>query len=298
MIKKSNLRNKLKSKNRAFVNSLMIASVLITNIVLASIFMLFSSGAFAANVTGTKTYLNELDIGEYINYPVSYTNVADGSSNTTTLTGWRILSKNDDGSVNIVSAGAPLSYYYSLIGSVNGIAATYAAKVLREDFLTISVTSSTNLKYNEKGFDSSKTLTEVFTNKYTKMENNMAKPVVRPLDKNDVDTYAGTTVDVDYNISNDLFNIGEAYWIAYASSTGSIWKIIEDGTVQRTSTTVSGVRPVVTLKADVYTTGTDTNGVWNIAIDEETPTNVKVIFDANGGSLTTDGVTETSITVA
>lgn len=49
-------------------------------------------------------------IGSYVNYPIEYNNI-----NGTTMTGWRILSFNDDGdgSINLVTAGTPYSFYTS-----------------------------------------------------------------------------------------------------------------------------------------------------------------------------------------
>ena len=57
---------------------------------------------------------DKVEIGDYVNYPVYYDNV-----NGSTLKGWRVISKNIDldgnpspGTVNLVSAGVPLTYYY------------------------------------------------------------------------------------------------------------------------------------------------------------------------------------------
>lgn len=52
----------------------------------------------------------EILIGSYVNYPIEYNNI-----NGTTMTGWRILSFNDDGdgSINLVTAGTPYSFYTS-----------------------------------------------------------------------------------------------------------------------------------------------------------------------------------------
>jgi uncharacterized protein YjdB len=69
----------------------------------------------------------ELKIGDYVNYPVEYTNVATWYDSSTgaekgnyprdEFTGWRVLSKETDDQGNIlyiklISAGVPLSYYH------------------------------------------------------------------------------------------------------------------------------------------------------------------------------------------
>ena len=104
---------------------------------------------------------DRVKVGDYVNYPVYYENVAtrDGSY-TASLTGWRVLSIEDDGTVNLVSAGVPLTYYH-----YNN--AETSIKNLAINFLDVPFSTTTNYTFRKTGFNPYVTLEETFNNKYT-----------------------------------------------------------------------------------------------------------------------------------
>ncbi len=56
---------------------------------------------------------SDLQMGDFINYKVNYTNVGDYHSGQTVndqVKGWRILSINDDNTITLISAGVPIKY--------------------------------------------------------------------------------------------------------------------------------------------------------------------------------------------
>ena len=61
-----------------------------------------------------KDLVEVAEVGDYINYPVSYTNVGLKQSGTTIGTGWRVFSKVDN-KIKIISEGAPIGDYYDYV---------------------------------------------------------------------------------------------------------------------------------------------------------------------------------------
>lgn len=108
------------------------------------------------------TLADVVNVGDYVNYPVYYDNV-----NGNTLKGWRVISKDVDidgntsvGTVNLVSAGVPLTY------KPNGNAEK-SVKNLAINFLTTPFHASDYWTYRKTGFNANKSLKEIFNNKYT-----------------------------------------------------------------------------------------------------------------------------------
>ncbi len=98
------------------------------------------------------TYLvDKVNIGDYVDIGIPYKNVQSFTSGYTTtntaLTGWRVLSKEGagaTGSVKLVSAGCPLTYYHSTN------AATSIAN-LGDLYKTISIVNS-SIGFRKSGF--------------------------------------------------------------------------------------------------------------------------------------------------
>lgn len=60
-----------------------------------------------------KVSIDNIQIGDFVNYKVNYSNVGDYHSGQTTngeMTGWRILNINEDKSITLISAGVPIKY--------------------------------------------------------------------------------------------------------------------------------------------------------------------------------------------
>lgn len=62
------------------------------------------------------------------------------------------------------------------------------------------------------------------------------------------------------NYSNALYNIGTAYYLGSSSDSKTLWGISASGTAYYYSARAYGIRPVITLKQDVKTSGKSTYG--------------------------------------
>ena len=225
-------------------------------------------------------------VGDYVNYPVYYDNVyTSGTDYKSTYKGWRVISKDVDidgneavGTVNLVSAGVPLTYYHSG-------ASTTSIKNLAINFLTTSFHVSNNNQYRKTGFNPYQTLTQIFTNKYTDTYANDTSVTystntvtgsktagtlkVRAMTPDDIKLITGGSIsslsDASYK---ELFQIGAYYWLAYADNDSRLWYVdsYRGGDVYDGVGREYGVRPVVSLKSDIKTAGTDMIGAWNIEI--------------------------------
>ena len=225
-------------------------------------------------------------VGDYVNYPVYYDNVYTSDTNyKSTYKGWRVISKDVDidgneavGTVNLVSAGVPLTYYHSG-------ASTTSIKNLAINFLTTSFHVSNNNQYRKTGFNPYQTLTQIFTNKYTDTYANDTSVTystntvtgsktagtlkVRAMTPDDIKLITGGSIsslsDASYK---ELFQIGAYYWLAYADNDSRLWYVdsYRGGDVYDGVGREYGVRPVVSLKSDIKTAGTDMIGAWNIEI--------------------------------
>ena len=223
-------------------------------------------------------------VGDYVNYPVYYDNI-----NESTHKGWRVISKDVDidgnesiGTVNLVSAGVPLTYYH--LGD-----STTSVKNLAIKFLTTPFHASNSHTYRKTGFNPYQTLTQIFTNKYTDTYANDTsvtyptyssntvtgtKPAgtlkVRAMTLKDIQTATGLSsisggTDLNDVMYQQLYQVRGVYWLASASGAGYLWSVEDSGSVV-ISYHEQGVRPVVSLKSDIKTAGTDMIGAWNIEI--------------------------------
>lgn len=246
---------------------------------------------------GLPNLAEVVKVGDYVNYPVYYDNVATyNNSYTPVLHGWRVLSIEGD-TVNLVSAGVPLTYKWSSVAA--------AVKALAIDFTDISygTVAGNFIKY---GFDPNKSIDEVFDNKYTATyESDTPVEYVTAYNAGTAQTYTGTKEAGDLKVRamtkedlegvygskitgtstyvtdakfNNLLAIPTTtsttsnfacYWLASPYSSSSLWYVRYDGRVNYggSSNYVDGVRPVVSLKSEVLATGTDMIGAWNITIE-------------------------------
>lgn len=175
---------------------------------------------------------DKVEIGDYVNYPVYYDNV-----NGSTLKGWRVISKNIDldgnpspGTVNLVSAGVPLTYYHYGDSALS-------VENLTTNFLETPFTASIERTYRQNGFLPYVTLTETFTNKYTKLSGD--KLQVRAMKAEDIFSVTGLTKMEDGNIMdlknkkyNKLFRIESYYFVASLSFYKCLYYVLYTGEVR------------------------------------------------------------------
>ena len=247
---------------------------------------------YGSDLSEYPDLIDVVEIGDYVNYPVGYDNVPTLEDDTTvhvaitsSLNGWRVLSGDKEtGEVTLISAGIPLS----LFKGVDTIAQTIESQMSSTtEFLNIGFTDNqTDGKFRKNGFDGYSTLIEAFTNKYTVI--NSGIPEVRAMTKNDLDSiyqYFGETgiTQVDTVVNDAKFknmlaipSITEGancyYWLATAYTDGtSMWRVGAFGNELNFNEGgyTMGVRPVVTLKANIKAIGQDIDGAWNITTDDE-----------------------------
>lgn len=160
------------------------------------------------------------EIGDYVNYPVTYDNINGAKYN-----GWRVISKNVDldgvdspGTVNLVSAGVPLTF----LNKLN--CATDAVIALTTNFLTTELNPDGTLTYTSTGF-LYKNLTETFTNQFTEMKEDGVTPKVRSMVAEDIMRATGYTELKNRNFSSDkyeqLYAVGGPYHLASVSYISS-----------------------------------------------------------------------------
>lgn len=227
-------------------------------------------------------------VGDYVNYPVYYDNVyTSGTSYKSTYKGWRVISKDVDidgneavGTVNLVSAGVPLTFYSEYSAT--------SVEYLAIKFLTTSFHASKSYAYRKTGFNPYQTLTQIFTNKYTATyanDTSVTYPTystntvigsktagtlkVRAMTKEDImrvtgDTTFSSSIDLTDAKYQNLFKVDAYYWLASAINRSDLWYVSDGGYLR--SNDEYGVRPVVSLKSDIKTAGTDMIGAWDIEI--------------------------------
>lgn len=226
-----------------------------------------------------------VSVGDYVDYPVNYSNVATNSAGTyipkDTYAGkWRVLSIEGSGDskyVRLVSAGVPLSYRHAALATTSG--ATSVTNLTTNFFGTSISTASANFTYNSCGFKNSSgtTLTtmsqvqSLFTNDYTQTSSGV--PKVQAMTKADLDSVLGSTSVNETDVrSNDLLAIPSkdqssgygSYYLATATGGYYLWASYQSGYIVYTYS-FQGIRPVVTLKTTVETTG-QSNSIWQINI--------------------------------
>lgn len=227
---------------------------------------------------------SKVSVGDYVNYPVDYSNVATNSdggylvSTSSAYTGWRVLSVSGN-TVRLVTAGIPMTYVHPATSS----SGTTSVTALTTNFFSTAINStSTNYKFRRCGFkDSSGTtitsisgLKTLFTNDYTQISS--GTPKVQSMTKADLDAVWGsTTENGEYVTSNNLLAIPSqtsgsyaAYHLATYTTYNSyqyLWNVRYAGGVIFTNSE-HGIRPVVTLNTTVVTTGQDSSGIWQIGL--------------------------------
>ena len=148
---------------------------------------------YGNNLDTFPDLVDVVEIGDYVNYPVFYDNQetwvwGDGvvsAGHLPKLNGWRVLSKDEDsGTINLISAGVPLTLYKVATSTAKTVAANMKSV---SNFLKISFTTgATDGCFRTNGFEIYNTLLEAFTNKYTVMNDEI--PQVRSITKADFDS--------------------------------------------------------------------------------------------------------------
>ena len=173
----------------------------------------------------------------------------------------------------------------------NSGASTTSIKNLAINFLTTSFHASNDNQYRKTGFNPYQTLTQIFTNKYTDTyanDTSVTYPTystntvtgsktagtlkVRAMTNEDImriteNTTFSSSIDLSNAKYQNLFEVDAYYWLASADHISNLWYVERNGDVSNSrGSSEYGVRPVVSLKSDIKSNGTDMIGAWNIEI--------------------------------
>lgn len=228
--------------------------------------------------------VDNVSTGDYVAYPVNYSNVASTSYDTyipeSTYVGWRVLDikgSGDNRYVRLISAGVPLTYRH--IANTTATAATSVSNLIT-NFFGIPFSTSTSVygiyscgvKTSSGSTVTTPTqLKTVFTNDYTQTNSN--GPIVGTITLKDIENILGITVTNGIYITgqaNNLFTVPSTnptgyagYYLATANGV-YLWSSYREGGIIYTYG-VQGLRPVVSLNIGVLTSG-KVDGVWQINI--------------------------------
>ena len=246
---------------------------------------------------------SKLSIGDYVNYPVKYDNVNTyevGASQISQSQAycasnkyankWRIISIDEqNNTVKLISAGIPLSYYKKWESDENRVIEDLTKKFTE---IEISKKSPNGYQFFESGFKNEQNeaqtdMKEIFNNELTNM-NEGKVPDVRSavfedfssldLEKRNVDGYDSYYVKDELKPEDLIFVPCDSskyaiVWLGrFPDGDHDYWDVAvtcSEGYVGSYNARVTGVRPVVTLKANVKFTpaNSDTNETttWDIA---------------------------------
>ena len=156
---------------------------------------------------------DQVQIGDYVDYPVDYENVytyKNGTQSKSTYTGWRVMNISGD-EVSLISAGTPLLYYH-------GNNSAQSVKNLTTNFLSGDKYSGGEYTYDNIGLKGT-VLSNIFGNEYTKEVSSMTK--------NDLDTLVGEESSSGYGLARfgSLLDNGTYYWLATAYYSTYLWRV-------------------------------------------------------------------------
>ena len=226
------------------------------------------SGTFRANIefdssTGGLTStvrprLNEAEVGSYVAYTGNNNCVGDACSGVSVSgmgyksNGWRIAYIDEEGSVHLVSAGAPEKLCTNSDGttsnsSCSNYETTHGAP-LHIANLNNAALKYCNTKYAKDGVCNNETAWAMKENDFTKITGSSS-----------LNSCTGTS-SVDCGLDNDLIDIGGYYWFAtpYNSASSKFvfrWTSYDRRVNGHYSSNVFGVRPVLRLESSVIITG-------------------------------------------
>lgn len=232
----------------------------------------------------SRLLVDKVNTGDYVNYGISYSNVAISNNSTTftaSLTGWRVLDvvgEGDNRYVRLVSAGIPLSYRHPW----SGVSSTSVTALTTGFFNTAITSTATNYKFYLCGFTGVTTIAQLkskfISNEFTQLDSS-GVPMVQALTAEDIYSASKITVEDGTDFTNNpLWGIKAttssgaysyvAYYLATEHDDAYLYSPYFEGIVVYTaSSTPRGIRTVVSLKVGVEATlGSD--DVWQLTLPE------------------------------
>ena len=193
---------------------------------------------------------SSVSIGDYVDYPVSYSNISI-SGKKANHTGWRVISKSN-GSISLISAGVPESIYLKGIsGTVSNVFNSKISKYLNNNYATrVHILTINELKQ--------------FVNNIN-LDKNYSVPTYTSISRSNK-YYDLIVTPVGYWLYDMINETGSKFrfYIHHNGIINNMYMGFEDNSSSNSAT--YGIRPIVTLKYGLKTTGKNNNGVWNITL--------------------------------
>ena len=185
------------------------------------------------NVKVASKLASVVNIGDYVNINVGYTDQKVSSTSYTT-TGWRVLSKNTTtGVVRLISTGHPLTFYHPYVDdSTSGATSVTMLKEIEGGSITQQATASTR-GYQASGF-TPQNMSGIFSN--TSIFSGISLPVQADF----------SSIGTD----NNLRTTGQAYWLG-ESYGYRVYYVNSIGSIYYSYNFTLAVRPVVSLVSGV-----------------------------------------------
>lgn len=245
-----------------------------------------------------KANYSDLNIGDYVNYPVYYDNVGTYDNGTTHIpkdefTGWRILSIDvDNETVKLISAGVPLNYSHPYLSNTSKTVEKLTTKFFSTPIDSSSITDNCFYKCGFKTKSNGNLITNIndlkalFKNKFTEVYGEGEQytdaetgktytytkddPKVQSINKLDIDsllnstTMPGTIIEEDTNLltipCKDFQSESAVTWVSSASNNIYLYYINSVNVLlNATKVNLIGIRPIVTLKSNINFVPANTN---------------------------------------
>lgn len=141
-----------------------------------------------------------------------------------------------------------------------------SAEVLTNNFLETPISPTENHCYTKNGFIPFLTLKQVFENNFTLISGD--KLQVRAMKVKDIMHITGGEKNTEYKKWNKLFNVGSEYMLANAKASYYVYLIDTSGRFHDNGYAyyMIGIRPVVSLKSNLKTSGFNLDTIWNIQL--------------------------------
>ena len=204
---------------------------------------------------------NEINIGDYVEYPISYIDMYN-KTHYNSENGWRVIddgkSEGTSGYIKIISTGIPLLWNYDY---ENGEYESNksAVEYLLDDFENINFIDTINgIKYKGNIFNDNNLAIKVSTITFNELHFAYNKMYKRNLDLSKSNIFED---------SNNLFVLNSEksyfYWIADAKeNTNEIYYISDEGLASESVYRI-GIRPVIYLQNGLN--GKYENNVWKLS---------------------------------
>lgn len=215
---------------------------------------------FHVSERGEATYVkllrDNVKVGDYIQYPIEYTDLYSKKYYTAS-NGWRVIDdgkmEGTSGQVRIISTGIPVLWEYYYIHYENN---QKAVNNLIHNFENLDFLNDLDGTYRKGSSFKDETMAELVTtislSEFNHAYNQVHKTNRKPDDNS------------SFESKNDLFYLEQSYYWLATNSNDSDTKIyfVSKENIREDDDVKNGIRPVIGLKDNL--TGVSESGVWKI----------------------------------